>query len=218
MDKKTSDKQAAVRTMIITIVIVLLLIFAGTILYSRISPDDIRAWLENRIDTTLFLVLMFTLPIAGVPISLFLVLLGMKFNTTAGILLAAAAMFFHMTATFYLTHSFLRTLLTRILEPFNVSVPQLDGDDSFWRIFIFMLIPGIPYALKNTLLALTGISFIPYMVINWTTQFGLSIPFIILGEAVVEMNIFIVAAAFIFLCIIYLLRRSIKKKFINSKK
>ncbi|MEE4164618.1 MAG: hypothetical protein V2I35_01375, partial [Desulfocapsaceae bacterium] len=76
MDKKTSDKQAAVRTMIITIVIVLLLIFAGTILYSRISPDDIRAWLENRIDTTLFLVLMFTLPIAGVPISLFLVLLG----------------------------------------------------------------------------------------------------------------------------------------------
>lgn len=52
---------------------------------------------------------------------------------------------------------------------------------------IFMLFPGLPYSIKNYLLAMSGLSFLEYVIIGWVAQFSLSIPFILLGRAVIKM-------------------------------
>ena len=60
--------------------------------------------------------------------------------------------------------------------------------------------------------------FVPYLAINWATQFSLSLPFILFGGAVVEMNYTLLAgAAGLALCGTVLLS-FLKRKFWRSKR
>jgi uncharacterized membrane protein YdjX (TVP38/TMEM64 family) len=171
-----------------------------------------RSYLESHIHPGIFIALMLILPIVGAPISVFLVLVGMKFGIVEGILLSAVLMFLHMAITYYLVHSFFRSWITRLLKSYNMIIPDIGNSYNRWHALAFMLIPGLPYAVKNNLLALGGIPFTPYMVINWTAQFGLSIPLIILGGAVIEMNLSILGIAIVLLLASLLLKYSMRKR------
>lgn len=65
---------------------------------------------------TLFIALMSLLPIIGFPISLFLVLAGVKFGLAAGLFLTAATMAVHLSVTFLVAHSMIQPYVDRFLE------------------------------------------------------------------------------------------------------
>ena len=153
-------------------------------------------FLEQRVNPLLFITLMLILPIFGVPLTPFLLLAGIKFGLALGMLLSATAMLGHMVVVYYLVHSFLRKWIIALLHRLHIAVPEQHAPPGWWPATLFMLIPGLPYAVKNTLLALSRLPFVPYLAINWTTQFSLSLPFILFGGAVVEMDYTLLAAAF----------------------
>jgi len=177
----------------------------------------LREYLENEISPLLFILLMFILPIFGVPLSIFLVLVGMKFGVMPGIVIAAVTMLLHMGFTYFLVHSFLRDALGNVLKTFQIFAPLTQKTPGRWQAFILMLVPGLPYAVKNYLLALTGMEFVPYLYINWLAQFGLSIPFIVLGRAVIEMNLIVLAVSLGLVLAGFLLQYFVGKRYRAAK-
>jgi uncharacterized membrane protein YdjX (TVP38/TMEM64 family) len=173
----------------------------------------LKSYLEGTVNPLFFLLLMFVLPVLGVPISLFLLLAGMKFGLAGGITLAAFSMFFHMAVTYGLAHQFLRDWITRQLKHFRLAIPSFKGGRKYRHAFIFMLVPGLPYVMKNNVLALTGIGFGPYILINWTAQFGTSLPLILIGKGIIELNPMILAFALGLLSACYLLHYYLRKKY-----
>lgn len=190
----------------------ILLLAAGYLFHQLDLSGRLRDFLESGISPAVFVALMAILPILGAPIAVFLVLVGMRFGIAAGILLSAVLMFLHMAVTYYLVNSLLRSWISRLLQRCKVSTPTLLHHYTTWQAVIFMLVPGVPYAVKNNLLALAGYRFAPYMAINWLTQYLHGIPLIVLGGAVVNLDLAILGVACLLLLLGYLLQRFIRTK------
>ncbi len=202
------------RSTIISGLLVILLIAGGYLLYGFELFGNLKAYLESHIHPALFIAMMAMLPVVGAPISPFLLLVGMKFGVLAGILLSALLMGFHMAVTYYFVNSLLRERICRLLQRHNVSAPTILTNYATWQAVVFMLIPGVPYVLKNNLLALAGYRFAPYMAITWATQYGRGIPVIVLGGAVIEMDLTILGVALLLLLMAYFLQRYVRKRFL----
>jgi uncharacterized membrane protein len=71
---------------------------------------------------------------------------------------------------------------------------------------------------KNNLLALTGMPLVPFLLIGWLSQFFTSIPFIIFGGAVMEMDYSVLALALALILVGFLLQRFIRNKLPASVK
>jgi uncharacterized membrane protein YdjX (TVP38/TMEM64 family) len=216
MQEKKPEKINLRKAAIAGTAVIILLATAAYIIHYYEPSLILTEYLSRRIHPGIFITLMLVLPLLGVPIGIFLVLVGIKFGIVQGLLLSALIMPCHMALTYYLVHSFLRNWITTLLKPYKVSIPKLRNDQNRWHAFVFMLIPGLPYVAKNNLLALAEMPFVPYMVINWTAQFGLSIPFIILGSAIMEMDLRFLIAALTLLLGGYLLQLYIRKKYGNT--
>ena len=204
---------------VVNIIVATVLLLVGIWGYVHYDQPLAGLWhfLEHRVNPLLFITLMLILPIFGIPLTPFLVLAGVKFGLVAGLLLSAAVMLGHMVVVYYLVHSFLRKWVIGLLHRLHIAVPEQQGSPRWRPATIFMLIPGLPYAVKNNLLALSPMPFAPYLLINWTTQFSLSLPFILFGGAVVEMNYTLLAgAAGLALCG-YVLLSVLSRKFRYSK-
>ena len=175
-------------------------VFLGLLAYVIMTYDP-STWLNDFLNRStnplVFAALMAVLPIFGIPVSIFLVLVGMIFGITTGILVTGGLMLFHLVATWFLVHSLFRPLVLKMLNRTQVTPPRLPQKGKKRLALIFMLIPGLPYAVKNYLLALSGLPFPHYMAISWLTQFSLSIPFIILGKGVIQMDPLILGAGLV---------------------
>jgi uncharacterized membrane protein YdjX (TVP38/TMEM64 family) len=75
--------------------------------------------------------------------------------------------------------------------------------------FLFMVVPGLSYALKNYLLPLSGIRFFPYMMCAWLTQGIMGIPFVIMGKALVHWDIELLAVVACIVLVVFLFKRKI---------
>ena len=211
MKSQTSGKfRGSDATSVFVAVLLIILIF---VLYYFGLTGSLKRYLESHIHPVVFIALMAVLPMLGVPINIFLVLVGMQFGIVGGTLLSAVLMSLQMAITFYLVHSILRERISRLLQQFDVSMPDFGENQGRWQVIIFMLIPGIPYTVKNTLLALAGYPFTPYMTINFLTQYGMGLPLIILGGAVIEMDTTVTAVAVILLLICYVVQWYVRKIF-----
>jgi len=174
-------------------------------------------YLQNNVNPFAFVLLMLILPIAGVPLSIFLLLVGIKFGILWGVLLTGVLMFFHMIITYYIVHSFLRNWIIKLLKRTKLSSFTTKRTLNTWHLVIFMLIPGLPYAAKSCLLALSDIEFKRYLVINWSTQFPMAIPLVLAGAAVIEMNPFTLSMVFLLLVLVVFLQQYARKKFGESQ-
>lgn len=200
MARNFRKKTAALRK--ITFLWLSLLVGILTLLYLFLAgnpTNQLYSYLNNRANWFIFAALMTVLPIIGAPISIFLVMVGMMFGLTGGIILTGLLMLLHLFVTYYLTHSFLRPMVIGLLDRFSLDIPKLPQKGGYRLSFIFMVIPGLPYSVKNYLLALSDLTLKPYVLISWLTQFGTSIPFIILGKGVAELNPTILALAVLIL-------------------
>lgn len=209
---------ARVRGAVLAVLVLTVLAIAAYAFINHEPLTVLKNYLESRVHPLLFILLMAVLPIFGVPISLFLVLVGMRFGITAGIVLSAVTMLFHLSATYYLVHSFLRVWITGMLQRFSIPVPELQIMSNKRYAFVFMLVPGLPYVVKNNLLALTGLPLVPYLLIGWLSQFLTGVAFVIFGGAVIEMNYSILALALVLILAGFLLQRFIRNNLPPSVK
>lgn len=99
------------------------------------------------------------LPLLGVPLSIFLVLAGLRFGLAWGMVVTTACIFFHHYLGYWIAHSYLRTKILRYAERKGHQVPKVGDESPVWFTVLFTSIHGPPYTFKLYLLALTDVPF-----------------------------------------------------------
>ena len=99
------------------------------------------------------------LPLLGVPLSIFLVLAGLRFGLVWGMVVTTVCIFFHHYLGYWIAHSYLRTKILRYAERKGHKVPKVGDESPVWFTVLFTSIHGPPYAFKLYLLALTDVPF-----------------------------------------------------------
>jgi len=162
---------------------------------------------------TAFIVLMTALPIAGFPISLFLVAAGLKFGLLGGLAVSAAVMPVHLLSAYLLAARLLHGPTRRLAVKIGYEIPRIPDDKAATFTFVFFAIPGIPYALKNLLLPLGGVSFRLYFITGWIVQWVMGIPFMGVGDSMARMNPYVLGAFVGVLIIGYLVIRWFRARY-----
>lgn len=193
----------------------ILIIGLGFLGYVVISHDilaEMISLVDESTPTTWFIVLMIILPTFGFPLSPFLLVLGIKFGLAEGIALMVLTMPIHMIISYALTRvadDFIRAVLSRG----SYVIPQVPADKQIRFSFVVASIPVLPYAVKNFLLPLAGISFPVYICMNWSCQAVMAIPAVVLGSSVADLNPMMFIAAVAGMVTVYLIISGIEKKY-----
>ncbi|MCB2184189.1 MAG: hypothetical protein KQH63_19360 [Desulfobulbaceae bacterium] len=179
-----------------------------------VHPDrSFSDFLILDVHPLIFIGFMLFLPMFGFSIGFFLVLVGMKFGALTGIVVTGFVMLVQIMASYMLGNSYLRPKMVAFLEKRQRSIPTLPDRGKIPVSFIFMVVPGLPYAMKNYLLAFSDLTFFQYVSVSWLAQFGLSIPFIILGKAVIQENFLLLVIAVSALLCGYVLLFRLQRRF-----
>ncbi len=160
----------------------------------------------------LFIALMIILPIFGVPISLFLLVLGIKFGLAAGLALMVIIMPIHMIISFALT-KVAGDLIRAVLSRGSYIIPQIPADKQIRFSFLVSAVPLLPYAAKNFLMPLAGVPFRLYLGMNWACQAMLAVPTVVLGSSIADLNPGLFVAAIAGLIVVYLAVSRIEKRY-----
>jgi uncharacterized membrane protein YdjX (TVP38/TMEM64 family) len=110
-----------------------------------------------------FIAAFCVLPVLGFPLSMLLLLAGVRFGLGGGMVLATAGTIFHHFAAFYLAHGSFRDSVRRRLERAGRKIPPIKEKHRIWFTALFAAIHGPPYAAKLYLLALTDVPFRVYL-------------------------------------------------------
>ncbi|MDP0490523.1 MAG: hypothetical protein Q7Q71_05690 [Verrucomicrobiota bacterium JB023] len=153
----------------------------------ELSADRLIAWGES-IPLALFLASFLVLPLLGVPLSVFLILAGMRFGLLPGFLISAGCIFFHNVVALSLTRSAFRGRLISWLEERGRAIPDFDRERQVYLTALFALVAGPPYALKLYLLALTNVSTKVYLWVGGVCHSLLAVVPLLAGTAATEIN------------------------------
>jgi uncharacterized membrane protein YdjX (TVP38/TMEM64 family) len=160
----------------------------------------------------------FILPVFGFPISVLLVLLGLRFGTVGGI----AAMFLiiplHLAVSFFLARSVFGELIKKLAGEKRVQKLQVPEHRHLEFSFVFMAVPGLSYAMKNYLLPLSGVRFRYYFFIGWLVQGLMGIPFVILGKVPTDWDPGLIFVAVLIFVLIYVVMKWGQKRYRNMVK
>lgn len=175
--------------------------------------EKILTFINTDLSPLLFVVLMILLPILGFPISVFLVIAGIKFGIVGAILIWLVVLPVH-TLLGYTAARYIRPQLKKLLSNIlGYEIPSIPEQHEAMFSFLFLAVPAIPYAAKNYLLALAGVSLRYCVVMNCAVQSLLGLPFIILGKSGAEMNPTLFYIAIAALALLFLLLRWLKKRY-----
>jgi uncharacterized membrane protein YdjX (TVP38/TMEM64 family) len=194
-------------------------ILATAFIFIIFRADAFRSlteFLDKEIPALLFVPLMFILPAVGFPISIFLILAGIKFGLTTGLVLMACSFPVHMIVSYLVAHSFFRGRLVSLLNKYGYELPQVRSHWSGWFTIVFMGIPGIPYAPKNYILALAGVPFSQFMGLGLPIHMILGAPFVVLGVSSVQANPLFFIGAIAAVGLGYLLFLKLRSIFFDS--
>jgi len=190
-------------------------LIAGGIVYlfAQYDPSLWPAFIVNE-DTRpiVFIALMASLPIVGFPLSLFLILAGIKFGIFHALLITTFLMPLHLLISFFLANSLLRPYLEALMVRLDHPLPEIPEGRTVLYTALFYAIPVAPYSLKNYLLAMTGTPLRYYLSLGWGIQLTMAVPFIGLGKSAAEMNL---GLSLVFMAILgagYVISRQLKNR------
>lgn len=149
-----------------------------------------------------FIAAFLILPLVGFPISVFLLLAGVRFGISGGMVVAAIAVFFHHFAAYRLAHGLFRDRVRHRLARAGHAIPPIDPKHRIWFTALFAAIHGPPYAPKLYLLALTDIPFRIYFWVGAPIYLAFCILPVGAGSAVMNFNptwLYIIVAASVLL-------------------
>lgn len=162
-----------------------LILFASAIVAVFTFTEFEWATLQEKIkglNPLLLFLLMATLPVGGFSIGFVYLIAGAKFGPWWGGAIVAAATASHLLLTHWVTRSFLRAPLQRLLARRRHRSLEVRGDDHRAVALMASLVPGPPYFLRNYLLALSTIPLRTYFWICLPVYVARSYVTIFLGD------------------------------------
>lgn len=130
----------------------------------------------------------FILPLAGFPVSVLLVLIGLRFGVMWGMIIVTVGMFFHLLVVYGIAQSGMRNAMRRRIASFGYEIPPIKENHRLWFTTLFASIHGPPYAAKLYLLALTDLPFRYHCGIALPVYIGFSLLPVSAGKAVMNLN------------------------------
>jgi uncharacterized membrane protein YdjX (TVP38/TMEM64 family) len=143
------------------------------------------AALQDRIaglNGALVFVLMATLPVTGFSVGVIYLVAGAKFGPLLGGVAVAGATVVHLLLTHWISRSFLRGPLLRLLARRNYQLPVIPAGENAAIAVMAALVPGVPYFARNYLLALSGVPLRTYFWICLPIYVARSYVTIFLGD------------------------------------
>ena len=133
------------------------LVGAGLVLrYTDLTLANVTGWIGG-LNPLAVIPLMALLPIGGFPISVVYLVAGARFGPIGGGVVVAIATAAHLLGTYYVARSFLRAPLQRFIERRHAHLPHIPEDEQAAVCVIAALVPGLPYVIRNYLLALADV-------------------------------------------------------------
>jgi uncharacterized membrane protein YdjX (TVP38/TMEM64 family) len=153
------------------------------------------------------------LPMMFFPITILLVLIGVRFDAVAGMLIMFMIMPAHLLFSFFVVRSIFRSQLERFARKKKYAIFNIPAKRQLGFAFVFMAVPGLPYAVKNYLLPISGIPFREYFLISWLVNGAMGIPFVVLGHAASKWNIHVLLILIFLLGAAYFIAHQVRKRY-----
>jgi uncharacterized membrane protein YdjX (TVP38/TMEM64 family) len=169
----------------------LLLLFVGAwFVYTHrgdLDQESLEAF-GRQLPAGWFLVAYLLLPLVGFPVSILLLLAGVRFGLGWGMAVVSAGMLFHHFAAFHITHGWFRDRLRSFLQRMGYGIPAIREKHRLWFTAVFAAVHGPPYFAKLYLLALTDIPFRIYLWIGAPVYILFSLVPVAAGAAVARFD------------------------------
>ncbi|MFO7751181.1 MAG: hypothetical protein R6V54_13925 [Desulfobacteraceae bacterium] len=208
----TGGKREKQISLIVCVLLACLLLVYG--LAGFPGAGELLQYVKNpQLHPALLLLAFFILPLLGVPVSLLLVLLGLRLGSVAGLLSMFLIMPLHLVVSFAVARSFFGEWIKKIAGEERVQRLQVPQHRDMEFSFLFMAVPGLTYTMKNYLLPLSGVRFRYYFLFGWLVQGVTGAPLVILGEAPGNWNSPLVFGAVLIFAVIYGLMKWGQKRY-----
>jgi uncharacterized membrane protein YdjX (TVP38/TMEM64 family) len=163
------------------VVVIGLLTLGLLFLYTDITLSSVTDWIDG-LNPIAVLPLMALLPVVGFPIAVVYLFAGARFGPLWGGVVVLGITAVHLILTYAIANSFLRKPLQRLIERKHQHLPQIPVDEQAAICVIAALVPGLPYVIRNYLLALAGVQFRYYFWVCLPIYVARSYVTILLGD------------------------------------
>lgn len=140
----------------------------------------------------IFFVSMAILPALGFPLLAFTLAAGPVFIPVLGtggvIACSLAAVLANLLLTYWLTHRALRPLVHRLLNWFEIRLPQSAAGDAWQLSLVVRLLPGPPFWVQSYLLSLLRVPLVPYLVVSMLVLSGYIVALVTGAAALADGN------------------------------
>lgn len=178
-----------------------------------LDMDSVLSFVKSQESNPLILLFaVIFLPLIFFPMSPLLILVGLSFDTYTSLLIILMAIPVHLFLSYLCVKWFFKDIVEKYANKHNFRIFNIPKNRRIEVCFLVMSIPGLPYALKNYLLSVSSIPFKQYLLIGWLIQFLMCLPFILLGDAASNMNLYLFSAFIFFFILIYVCIKVLRKK------
>jgi uncharacterized membrane protein YdjX (TVP38/TMEM64 family) len=191
---------------------------AGYLLIKYDLYHQVTALINEGTPVKLFIPMMIFLPLAGVPLTFFLLLVGLKFGTLNGLLLLEAIIPAHILIAYLLATGVRHPIENFLVKRKNYQIPEVPEDKEFLFSFFTLTFPVFPYSVKLYLLPLAGVKFRYCFWLNWAIQGTMTIPFVLLGRSAADLNGVMFGVTMLVIIAMLLFLRWTKKRYVALQK
>lgn len=138
-------------------------------------------WLE-AMDRAPLLALVAILPLFGFSIAVVYLVIGAVFGGWMGMAVVGGITGVHLLCSHWIAGSFLRGPLERYLKRRKKKLPEVPDGEEWAATLMMALVPGLPYFVRNYLLALSAIPLRTYFWICWPVYVLRSALVIMIGD------------------------------------
>lgn len=177
MTKKKNKK----RLLAAAAVGVLLVVGILLILFEVVDWRGLRHSMETM-ERGPLLLLVAVLPVFGFTISVVYLVVGAVFGGWTGLAVIAGITAVHLLGSHWIARSFLRAPVQRFLLRRKHRLPELPAGEEWAVALMTALVPGLPYFVRNYLLALSDIPLRIYFWVCWPVYVVRSSAVIFLGD------------------------------------
>jgi uncharacterized membrane protein YdjX (TVP38/TMEM64 family) len=149
--------------------------------YTNLTYAEVLEWIAG-LNPLAVVPLMALLPIVGFPISVVYLVAGARFGPVLGGVVVTVVTTVHLLGTYLIARSFLRAPLQRFIERRHAHLPEIPVDEQAAVCLIAALVPGLPYVVRNYLLALAGVRLRYYLGVCLPIYVARSYVTILLGD------------------------------------
>ncbi len=179
----------------------------GNLTFDR---DSVMAY-GKGLPATAFIIAFLLLPLVGAPISIFLILTGIRFGFGWGMAVTAGCILFHHLVAYQLSHGLFRQKLRGYIEKKGHKVPSTK-ENALWFTTVFAVVPGAPYAFKLYLLSLTDVPFRIYFFVGAPIYIAVSMVSVGAAAAVMHFNMWWIYAVIAAVSVGIIIKRYLKWK------